>query len=67
MHRSELERMETCAACGRTVTEGVDRGYDFGTRGVLCWECAMERGGAYDESGDRWTQAPRVADLAEDD
>ncbi len=67
MHRSELERVESCAACGRAVTEGVGRGFDFGTRQVLCWECAVERGGSYDETRDQWTRPPRISDLAVED
>ncbi len=63
MHRSELERVATCVACGRSVTEGVGRAYDFGSDGVLCWKCAVARGGSYDEGQDRWVEAPRIDDL----
>ena len=41
MHRSELDRVETCVLCGRAVVEGAERGYDFGSKGLLCWECGV--------------------------
>jgi hypothetical protein len=30
---------------------------------VLCMECALRRGGAWDEGRDRWSVPPRVDDL----
>jgi hypothetical protein len=30
---------------------------------VLCCDCALRRGGSYDETLDRWTAEPRIDDL----
>ena len=52
-----------CSDCGAGVAPAQDRLYAFGTDGVLCMECALRRGGAWDEGKDRWTVPPRVDDL----
>ena len=52
-----------CSDCGAGVAPSQDRLYAFGTDGVLCMECALRRGGAWDEGKDRWTVPPRVDDL----
>jgi hypothetical protein len=64
VHRSESRELLCCVACGALVDtrEGV---YSFGTQGVLCFSCALRRGGAYDAAHDRWTHSPDVSDLAE--
>ncbi len=51
-----------CVACGNPVC-GMDRGFAFGTEGVLCWKCAVARGGEYDAAEDNWTTTPDVAGL----
>jgi hypothetical protein len=64
MHRSESEELLRCAACGDLIDPGTGRPYAFGTEdAVLCFDCAVERGGSYDGVQERWTRAPRVADL----
>lgn len=67
MHRSESDQAVPCAVCARPVYPGADRGYEIGPTRSLCWQCAVDRGGAYDESSDRWTVAPNVGDLAEEE
>ena len=62
MHRDEAEQIGSCADCNAPTTPG-DRGYAFGTTGLLCWECAVRRGGSYEADEDRWTRSPDVADL----
>lgn len=52
-----------CTNCGRGVSESEGEAYAFGTQSLLCFECAVARGGRYDEGGRRWTVAPRVEDL----
>ncbi|MEN8182092.1 MAG: hypothetical protein ABFS46_06110 [Myxococcota bacterium] len=66
MHRSESRELLSCVDCGALVDprEGV---YGFGTEGVICFECALRRGGEYDAARDRWTKLPDVSDLAEPD
>jgi len=63
MHREEAERLSLCADCGAEIDAGVERAYAFGTAGVLCWECAVRRGGAYDGQREAWTRLPQVDDL----
>jgi hypothetical protein len=53
-----------CAACGASVMEGASRGFALGGPNVLCWECAVRRGGRYDARQDRWTVSPDVSDLS---
>jgi hypothetical protein len=62
----EGEVLEICADCGQAVREG-ERRYDVSDESVICFECAMRRGGAYDEAEDRWTSAPDADDLLERD
>lgn len=64
MHQSESEQLATCIVCGAEVSPP-DRPYDCGDEQVLCYECAVRRGGVYDEPHDRWAVAPQVADLCE--
>ena len=52
-----------CSDCGDTVAPQSDRAYAFGTDGVLCMECSVRRGGAWDEARDAWSVPPRVDDL----
>ena len=52
-----------CSDCGVSVSPETDRVYAFGTDGVLCMECSLRRGGAWDEATERWTVPPRVDDL----
>ena len=67
MHREEAEQMTPCAECGAVISPSTDRGYAFGLDKVLCWSCAMRRGGSYDADSDRWSVDPNVADLLEID
>ncbi len=69
MHRSEEAQYETCASCGTELLPA-ERAFAFeravSEDAVLCYSCAIERGGAYDEVYDRWTKSPDVADLLGD-
>lgn len=62
MHESEQERYGRCAGCDAEVAT-TDRVYAFGEGDVLCFECGVKRGGAYDELEDRWTAVPDVRGL----
>lgn len=64
MHRSEVEQLEKCIACGGEVGSQ-DRPYACGDDQVLCFACATARKGVYSEGYDRWLVAPYVADLFE--
>jgi hypothetical protein len=37
-----------------------ERAFTFGTRGVLCFDCALARGGRYDEGHDGWVDEPNL-------
>lgn len=61
MHRSEAVEYEVCASCG-TEVRSAERAFAF-EESVLCYECAVKRGGAYDETHDRWEVAPSLEGL----
>lgn len=63
MANNEGDEPMACSDCGNSLYRSDDRLYAFGTDGVLCMECALIRGGAWDESKERWTVPPRVEDL----
>ena len=62
MHRSEAEMLAPCSACGTEVSPQ-DRSFAFGDDQTLCFGCAMQRNGSYDEAHDHWILEPYVADL----
>jgi hypothetical protein len=61
MHTSEAVEYEICASCGTEVLP-TERPYAFEDQ-VLCYECAIARGGVYDETHDHWDRPPDVSDL----
>ncbi len=64
MRRTEYEELVDCNACGTTVDPSTDRVFAFGAEDdFLCWECAVQRGGAWDEDLQVWSTAPRVEGL----
>lgn len=60
------DRTEACSHCGDRVAPGVERGFRSGISIVLCWRCAVERGGQYDEERNIWTVSPHIADLPDE-
>lgn len=56
---------ETCLGCGAQVSSVVNRLFPVGCDDVICMECALRRGGEYDEERDQWKVAPQVDDLLE--
>jgi len=63
MHRSELSEFVECSGCGADVSSGRDREFEFGESLVLCFDCAVRRGGSYDEARDRWSVVPTIDDI----
>jgi hypothetical protein len=63
MHRSEERELSRCADCDAVIDPGRERGFGLGAGGTLCYECAVRRGGRYDEVHDRWAEEPRLAGL----
>lgn len=66
MEPDDLEIHEPCADCGAVVVEGLSPIFPFGESEVLCWECAIRRGGKYDAELDVWTVEPDTADLPDE-
>lgn len=57
---------ERCADCGADLESG-ERAFAVSDDSVICYACAVRRGGAYDELHDRWSPAPMTDDLLERD
>ena len=63
MHTDEFEELTECVSCGAAITPAKDRAFESAPRTFLCWECAIERGGVYDDTDDTWTTPPNVQNL----
>jgi hypothetical protein len=61
MHRSEADLLIHCSECGSEISLAVDRSYAVTEDEGMCFACAIERGGVYDELHDAWTQAPALS------
>ena len=53
---------DLCRACGQAIDDTNER-YAFGDDGILCWTCAVERGGLYDVEHECWVNEPDLRDL----
>jgi hypothetical protein len=58
-----IGELEVCWDCKTTISWMANRAFTFGADGVLCWSCAVRRGGIYEAAHDRWTRAPEIGDL----
>lgn len=56
----------TCTDCGQDVGLEVSHAFAPGGGVVLCWACAVRRGGVYDEKYDTWISPPRTGDLPDE-
>jgi hypothetical protein len=63
MHRSESRLLATCAECGAEMAPATDRAFALAGDRFLCFQCAVRRGGSWDEQHDRWSDDPDTADL----
>jgi hypothetical protein len=61
MNREEWNELAECVVCGEAVSVSRDRGFPLNDQDCLCFACATERGGVYDEGTDLWTTAPNSA------
>lgn len=52
-----------CADCSRDIDPELERCFAITSEVVLCYECSVRRGGAYDELEDRWARAPVLSDV----
>ncbi len=66
MHRTESETLVECWACGASIAPEIDRAFAISDDAFLCFECALERGGKFNDEEDRWTLPPNVADLPDE-
>jgi len=53
----------TCADCGATLWASSDTDFPLDEERVLCWHCAVRRGGRYDLERECWRPPPNVLDL----
>ena len=58
--REDEDLASACADCGALIDRDGARSYTFGEQGVLCWSCAIRRGGSYSAEEEAWTTAPSV-------
>lgn len=56
----------TCLGCGADIYGDDDRSFAFGPDAYLCFQCAVDRGGVYDEEEDRWLAEPNVESLPDE-
>ncbi len=63
MHRSESENLVPCVACGAETAASLERAFSIGSDTILCYECAKQRGGRWDEERAIWSREPDVVGL----
>lgn len=64
MFPSDEVETSVCALCRVEFEPELERGFAYGPDGeVLCYGCAIVRGGVYDEIHDRWLKPPDVSGL----
>ncbi len=62
----EVDIAIECADCGELTLESEPgEAYPLPDGRILCRECAVRRGGAWDEAEERWRVEPAVDDLLE--
>ena len=66
MHRTEADLLVDCWACGASIAPEIDRAFAISDDAYLCFECAVRRGGVFDDEEDRWTIPPIVLDLPDE-
>lgn len=62
MHADEAAGLTECADCDAVVEVESDRAFAFG-EWVLCFECALRRGGIFSEEQERWVSPPELSGL----
>jgi hypothetical protein len=60
------ELVGVCMECGEDAGLEDSHAFEWGGGGVLCWACALKRGGVHDEKDDRRVVAPEVEDLPDE-
>lgn len=65
MHSEETLEPATCADCGEPTDLDSTLSFVISENKVLCFDCALRRGGRYDEDEGGWVVAPNVLGLIE--
>jgi hypothetical protein len=60
MNSEDWNQETECADCGATISPMTDRAFGFDDDTYLCFACATERGGVYDDRDEVWTVFPDV-------
>ena len=60
MRRSEFDSTDVCAQCGESLGGDTSLPYCVSGSVALCYECAKQRGGAYDSETETWRVPPRL-------
>ena len=63
MHRSETLALLPCAECGVETAAALERGFSIDAETVICFDCAVQRGGRWDEERALWSREPDVVGL----
>jgi hypothetical protein len=67
MYREDRdEAVVYCVDCGALIQPGFERGYPYGSLGLVCWDCSLRRGGTYDWREDCWSRAPDLTGIRGD-
>jgi hypothetical protein len=66
MHRSEARELVECIDCGATIAPDRDRAFAITEDLYLCFDCALRRGGAWDEREDRWMRPPELSGVTDE-
>ena len=66
MEQDDRSEARVCAGCGAPVLGDAERTFEFGDENVICWECAVARGGRYDEARDAWERVPDLGGIADE-
>lgn len=66
MHAQEWETPAECADCKSEIWEGSDPSFPFAENAVLCFTCALRRGGRYDSGHEIWVVVPDLNGLTQE-
>lgn len=58
-----IEPRFVCSDCNKELFPEVEHCFAITDELLLCYECSVRRGGAYDELHDKWARAPRLEDV----
>jgi hypothetical protein len=64
MRFDEVSRSRACSDCGVIVAEALSPSYAGSEGLVLCWACAVRRGGRYDGELEDWASKPETVGLS---